>query len=131
MKIQGWNRIPLWHKWICVYGYIIMEKLSLILEKGSVVEEITLYQKVEILFNIFKVIVYHVLWFCFVYFSLRQVTCVTSSLPFRNIHSERAITKEKHECKTKIRYRCSGFLIMHQGSVTAFQIWLSRTQHSN
>ena len=52
-----------------MYAYIIVEKLSLILEKGSAVEEIMLYQKVKILFNIFKVIVDHVLWFCFVYFS--------------------------------------------------------------
>lgn len=78
-----------------MYAYIIVEKLSLILEKGSAVEEITLYQKVKILFNIFKVIVDHVLWFCFVYFSLRQVTYVTSSLPFRRIHIRESNNKRK------------------------------------
>lgn len=97
-----------------------------------------LCSKVKILFNIFMVTVIHVLWFCCSFYSLRQVMYVTHHqyhLKHRGRDVRRSETdrdrdrqrktemeqdrerqrqrtrKQTYTYKTKIRNRCSGFLI--------------------
>lgn len=91
---------------------VLMEKMSLILEKRNLLKEILLHWKVKVLFNIVEVAISRVLWFCSFCFSLRQVTYVTSSLSFKKIYARGNNNKRKtYECKATIRNKSSGFLM--------------------
>lgn len=108
---------------------VIMEEMSLILEKGNILEEIMLHQKVKVLFNVFYITVSPCsLVLLLFYFSLRQVTYVTSSLPFKR--NTRENNKRKtYECKAKIRnvFRISDEHMEAMLKFFIIEIWLSRT----